>query len=79
MLVAEVLSPSTQRYDRGDKRMAYACLPSLQDYALIAQDRMRVELYTTDGSSPRQCLKQPGDILHFQSVGFSISLAELYE
>ena len=79
VLVAEVLSPSTQRYDRGDKRLAYARLPSLQDYALIAQDRMRVELYTTDGRSPRQCLKQPDDILHFQSVGFSISLAELYE
>ena len=79
VLIAEVLSPSTQRYDRGDKRLAYSTLPSLQDYALIAQDRMVVELYAAGCGAASQCLQRPDDTLHFESVGFSISLAELYE
>lgn len=79
VLVAEVLSPSTQRYDRGDKRLAYSSLPSLQEYVLISQDRMLVELHSRgDGGN---CLRLEGrdDLLRLESVGFSISLAELYE
>jgi len=44
-LVIEVLSPNTQRYDRGDKRLAYQSLPSLQEYLLVAQDEPNVEIY----------------------------------
>lgn len=36
--IFEVLSPSTEEYDRSDKKAAYQSLPSLQDYVLIAQD-----------------------------------------
>ena len=35
LLVIEVLSPNTQRYDRGDKRLAYQSLPSLAEYVLV--------------------------------------------
>ena len=79
VLVAEVLSPSTQRYDRGDKRLAYSMLPTLRDYVLIAQDRMYVELYSANTAGASQCLQRPDEILHLESVGFAISLAELYE
>jgi Uma2 family endonuclease len=79
VLIAEVLSPSTQRYDRGDKRLAYSTLATLQDYVLISQDRMYVELYVAGSSTASQCLQQPDYTLHFASVDFSISLAELYE
>jgi Uma2 family endonuclease len=50
-LVVEVLSPNTQRYDRGDKRLAYQSLASLQEYVLVAQDEPSIELYrrTEDG------------------------------
>jgi Uma2 family endonuclease len=42
--VIEVLSPNTQRYDRGDKRLAYQSLPSLQEYVLVTQDAPRIEV-----------------------------------
>ena len=45
LLVIEVLSPNTQRYDRGDKRLAYQSLPSLQEYVLVAQDEPSIEIY----------------------------------
>ncbi len=39
----EVLSPTTERYDRGAKWVAYQTIPTLTDYLLIASDRRRVE------------------------------------
>jgi len=45
-VIIEVLSPSTERFDRGDKFGHYQRLDSLQDYVLVAQDRPRVEHYS---------------------------------
>jgi len=78
VLVAEVLSPSTQRYDQGDKRMAYWSLPTLQEYILIWQDRMRVELTRRD-QPDTIVLEKPDDMLVLDSVDFSFTLADLYE
>ena len=44
-LIVEVLSPSTEAYDRGEKFDHYSQLESLQEYVMIAQDRPRVERY----------------------------------
>ena len=78
VVIAEVLSPGTQRYDRGDKRLAYRRLPALREYLLIAQDRMRVELFLQGADEP-VLLERPEDVLAIESIGFSITLAELYE
>lgn len=78
VLVAEVLSPSTQRYDRGDKRLAYWSLPSMREYVLIAQDRPHVELTRHGGGEP-VVLAREEDVLTLDSVEFSMTLAELYE
>jgi Uma2 family endonuclease len=45
-VVVEVLSDSTERFDRGEKFAGYRSLPSLADYLMVAQDRARVEHYT---------------------------------
>ena len=42
-VLVEVLSPSTEAYDRGEKFAHYRRLASLSDYVLISQDRMRIE------------------------------------
>ena len=76
VLIAEVLSPGTQRYDRGDKRLAYFSLPTLQEYLLIAQDRMQVEIIRRDRDVER--LDRPDQLLHLESVAFNLPLAELY-
>lgn len=44
-LVAEVLSPATERVDRFEKRLIYRSLPSLEEYLLITQDYPQVEVY----------------------------------
>ena len=45
VLVAEVLSPSTAAYDRGDKFSAYRSLPTLKEYLLIDPDQQQLELF----------------------------------
>ena len=45
IVVVEVLSPSTEAYDRGDKFAHYRQLESLQEYILVSQDKVRVDHY----------------------------------
>lgn len=45
-LLIEVLSPSTEAYDRGDKFALYRTLPDLAQYVLIAQNRISVDVFT---------------------------------
>src|SRR5262249_13548699 len=48
-VVVEVLSRSTERYDRGEKWEAYQRIPSLSDYLLVAQATVRVEHFQREG------------------------------
>ncbi len=48
-LIVEVLSDSTEVYDRGEKFAHYRRLPSLSEYVLIVQDKTRVELFSREG------------------------------
>ncbi len=53
MLIIEVLSPSTERYDQGQVFAHYRTLPSLREYLLVAQDEYRIDYYrreTADGN-----------------------------
>jgi len=45
VVIVEVLSPTTEAYDRGEKFVHYQGLPSLTDYLIISQETMRVEQY----------------------------------
>ncbi len=65
-LIVEVLSASTERVDRREKLLAYATLPSLQEYLLVSQERREVQVHRrstdwaaerlTDGSVRLDCL-----------------------
>ncbi|MEA3278863.1 MAG: Uma2 family endonuclease [Pseudomonadota bacterium] len=79
VMIAEVLSPGTQRYDRGDKRLAYFSLSTLQEYVLISQDRLQVEVYRRSAPGGAERLENAADVLRLQSVDLSIALSELYE
>src|ERR1700692_2888003 len=46
VVIFEVLSPFTEKYDRGVKFQHYRSVDSLKDYVLVDQDRVRVEYYT---------------------------------
>ncbi len=75
-VIIEVLSPSTQRFDRGDKRMAYQQIPSLSDYVLVSQDSHLVEHFSSEGS--QVSLNRDADSLVLESLDFSIRLSEIY-
>ena len=77
VMIAEVLSPSTQRYDRGDKRQVYLGLESLQEYVLISQTDIHVEVVKREGMLVTTLYSEQ-DVLVLDSLDFSITLAELY-
>ena len=78
-LIIEVLSPSTEARDRLDKRVAYQSLKSLQEYALVAQDKVSVEIIrrVADGWEVERC--SHGDALQFRSVNFTCPVEAIYE
>jgi Uma2 family endonuclease len=78
-ILIEVLSPSTQDYDRGGKFEDYATIPSVKEYVLVAQDRIFVEHRTRqeDGAWLLRHLRQE-DVLRLASIGVEIPLAEIY-
>jgi Uma2 family endonuclease len=78
--LVEVVSPSTEAYDRGRKFEHYQSLESLSQYLLVAQDRMRADLYTRqpDGRWLLSTASRPEDAIEIESVGGRISMADLY-
>jgi len=79
-LLVEVLSPSTEAYDRGGKFADYRNLPGLDEYVLIAQDRCSVEVFArqTDGRWLLSTFNDPSGSVLFESLDCSVSLAEIY-
>jgi Uma2 family endonuclease len=78
-LIVEVISPSTERIDRHEKMMAYKSVPSLEEYLLVSQDEMRVEVYRRTGSEWEvSVFTGAEDELEFSCVALSLSVAEIY-
>lgn len=79
VLVVEVLSPATETIDRREKLAAYRRLPSLQEYALIAQDSQQVEIYRRKRDGDWLYIAYArGDPVEFASLGVTVPLADLY-
>jgi Uma2 family endonuclease len=81
IVIVEVLSPSTESYDRGKKFQHYRALQTLQEYILISQDSHRIERF----------LRQPNDewlltdaagldaMIELPSIQCTLALADVYE
>jgi Uma2 family endonuclease len=79
-VLVEVLSPSTEDYDRGEKREHYQQIESLREYVLVAQDRARVEVFARSSAGGwTQRVYERGDVVELPSLGLTFSVAELYE
>lgn len=77
--VIEVLSASTETYDRSGKFHRYQTLPSLQDYVLIAQDKVAVEIFQRhEAGWFYRSLLNLEDHLRLESVGCEVPLTEIY-
>jgi Uma2 family endonuclease len=78
-VLIEILSPSTEAYDRGDKFAHYRRLPSLMEYVLIAQDKIRVEHYfRQDQQWVLTEMSGLDDTLYLVSLQCEIPLREIY-
>lgn len=78
-VVVEVLSPSTEEYDRGSKREHYQQLSSLRDYVLVSQSRRRVEVFTrTAEGGWLHRVSVGGDVAEVPSIDCRIDVDELY-
>lgn len=81
-VIMEVLSPSTEAFDRGEKFRRYrAWLSTLTDYVLIAQDQPVIDHYqrTTAGQWELETLEGLDAHLYLHGINCAMPLAEVYE
>jgi len=80
-VIIEVLSPSTEAYDRGAKSWHYRQLSSLSEYMLVAQDRFHIEHYIrqTDGQWLLSESVRLDEVIHLPSLGCNLAMAEIYD
>lgn len=81
VLIVEVLSPTTESYDRGNKFAHYRTLPSLAEYLLLAQDRVRAEHFVRQGDGGWLLTEtaDPAAVLNLPSIRCSLALSAVYD
>ena len=79
--IFEVISPSTEKYDRGLKIQLYRTIDSLKEYILVNQEQARIERYTRqpDGTWSLHDYVGPDAELKIDSIGVAIPLRRIYE
>ncbi len=79
-LIVEILSSNTVATDRQEKFFAYQKLPSFQEYVLVPQDPIGIEIYrkTAEGDWEK-ILLNPKEDLYLESLGVTLTLSEIYE
>lgn len=80
-VIIEVLSPSTENYDRGIKFRRYWGIESLTDYILVAQDQILIEQYSRQDAHTwtLRDYDTAADTLRIESIGISLPLAAIYD
>jgi Uma2 family endonuclease len=80
-LITEVLSPSTEAYDRGFKFAQYRMLESLQEYVLVSQSQPQVEIFRRQPNGEWLLSVTAGleATCRFDNAGCAVALAEIYD
>jgi len=80
-LIVEVLSPSTEAYDRIRKFESYRSIESLRVYLMVSSDRVHAELFTreADGRWSMREVNGLADTLEVASVGCTLRVSDLYD
>ncbi len=78
-LIVEVISPSTEAYDRGGKFALYRRLETLQEYVLVGSESKTVEIFRRDAEGNWMFIPhQENDEIQLTSTGGTVSMAEIY-
>jgi Uma2 family endonuclease len=78
-LIVEVLSPSTEAYDRGGKFRIYRQNPALQDYLLVSSTSIAIDLYQKTETGQWLIINyQPGDVVELKSIDLSFPIEQVY-
>lgn len=81
-VIAEVLSPSTEAYDRGRKFRHYRTIESLKAYLMVASELIGAELYTRQPDNQWKLSAEASkleDAFEIESIGCRLKLADIYE
>ena len=78
LVLVEVLSPSTEEYDRGEKLAHYQRISSLAAVVLIAHDERRLEVWHREGDHWTLDVFRTGDRARLASLGCDLDVAEVY-
>jgi Uma2 family endonuclease len=80
-VIIEVLSASTERYDRGRKFAHYSALQTLEEYVLISQEEPRVEAFLREGRSDWRLTVSSDwmDLVGFPTSKCVVAISEVYE
>lgn len=80
-LIVEILSSSTEAYDRGKKFVSYKSIETFEEYLLVAQDRPYITHYVrqADGSWSRTDIEGLDNEIELKSISCKLSLREIYE
>ncbi|MBW4662939.1 MAG: Uma2 family endonuclease [Chroococcus sp. CMT-3BRIN-NPC107] len=79
-LIVEVLSPSTENIDRREKLLTYKKIESLQEYILVSQEEIKVELYRKDKDHNWiKYILSKNDVVILDSVNLQLTMTEIYE
>jgi Uma2 family endonuclease len=78
--IIEVLSPSTESYDRGKKFEIYRDIPSMREYLLLSADRVHAELYarTPDDKWLLTVTRSLDETVELNSCGCRLKLSDVY-
>ncbi|MDB9497031.1 Uma2 family endonuclease [Spirulina major CS-329] len=78
-LIVEVLSPSTEAYDRGEKFRHYRQNPALIDYLLVSSTGVAIDLYHKNNAGDWLIFNyQPGDAIALKSINLSVPIEQIY-
>ena len=79
IIIVEITSESTQKFDRTYKLDVYKKIPSLREYVIIEQYQVMVDVYKRVADYWALKTYRLGDAVHFESIGLTLTVEEIYE
>jgi Uma2 family endonuclease len=77
VIIVEVLSKTTRKFDQTSKRLRCQAIPTLEEYVLIEQDKGEIQVFSRN-QNWQSLYYYLGDRITFQSLGITVSVEDIY-